>query len=250
MKFPHSHSELSLNSPVLFTSEQHRNQNLNHTVDMQPVIVISYHSLIQTAGWRPQQVSLCSWQKEDISVFSKLPGLTPGPTHPTQRPIQCVSRGSFSGENWPGHEADRSLPSSAEIKNGWSCTSAPHRSSGCVQDGLGCSLVFCLKKGKVQLYTTKTLHVVLYRYKTWSVTLKGEKAGEWIRTKTLRRKSGPKKKAYWEKCECQCRMWVCCSGLFWGLIPHSVVGRYQHVGEPWCFLCTVEGRTVPWLIKW
>jgi hypothetical protein len=38
--------------------------------------------------------------------------------------------------------------------------------------------VFCLKKEKVKIYTTKTLDVVLYRYKTWSVTLEGEKAGE------------------------------------------------------------------------
>jgi hypothetical protein len=40
------------------------------------------------------------------------------------------------------------------------------------------------------------------------------------------------------------------SGLFWVLIPHSVVGRYQHVGCACCLLFTVEG-VVAWLmIKW
>jgi hypothetical protein len=193
-------SELSLNSPVLFTPEQHRNQNLNHTVDMQPVIVISYHSLIQTTGWRSQQVSLCS---------------------------------------------------------------TPHRSSWCAQDGLGCYLIFGLKKEKVKIYKTKTLHVALYRYKTWSVTLKGEKAGEWMRTKRwgenldLRKRCTEKNAIViaWLKngslqfpalAEISLH-----SGLFCVLVPHSVVGRYQHVGGPWCFLFTVEGRTVSWLmIKW
>ena len=31
----------------------------------------------------------------------------------------------FTGLNWPGQEADYSSPSSAEVKNEWSCTSAP-----------------------------------------------------------------------------------------------------------------------------
>jgi len=44
---------------------------------------------------------------------------------PTQLPIQWVP-GSLSLEvKWPGHEADHSPPSSAEIKNVWSYTSIP-----------------------------------------------------------------------------------------------------------------------------
>jgi hypothetical protein len=39
------------------------------------------------------------------------------------------NRGSFFGVNRPGGEADYSPPSSAEVKNSWSCTSIPHTPS-------------------------------------------------------------------------------------------------------------------------
>jgi hypothetical protein len=42
---------------------------------------------------------------------------------PTQPPIQSVLRALFLVVKWPGHEADHSHPSSAEVKNAWSYTS-------------------------------------------------------------------------------------------------------------------------------
>jgi len=33
------------------------------------------------------------------------------------------------GVKWPGHEADYTPPSSAEVKNAWHCTSNPNTSS-------------------------------------------------------------------------------------------------------------------------
>jgi hypothetical protein len=38
---------------------------------------------------------------------------------------RMVIGGSFTGVNWPGREADHSLPSSAEVKNAWSYTFTP-----------------------------------------------------------------------------------------------------------------------------
>jgi len=45
--------------------------------------------------------------------------------HPASYPMDTGE--SFSGHKWPGHGANHSPPSSAEIKNTWSCTSiTPH----------------------------------------------------------------------------------------------------------------------------
>jgi hypothetical protein len=38
---------------------------------------------------------------------------------PTQPPIQWVPGALSPGVKWPGHEADYSPPSSAEVKNAW-----------------------------------------------------------------------------------------------------------------------------------
>jgi hypothetical protein len=50
---------------------------------------------------------------------------------PTQPPIQWVSAAPSLGVKRPGCEADRSHPSSGEVKNAWSYTSLPHTSSFC-----------------------------------------------------------------------------------------------------------------------
>jgi hypothetical protein len=44
---------------------------------------------------------------------------------PTQFPIQWVTRSLSLEVKRPVREADHSLPSSAEVKNAWSCTSTP-----------------------------------------------------------------------------------------------------------------------------
>ena len=44
---------------------------------------------------------------------------------PTQTCIQWAVGGSFPEVRQPKHEVDRSPPSSAEVKNEWSCTSTP-----------------------------------------------------------------------------------------------------------------------------
>jgi hypothetical protein len=44
---------------------------------------------------------------------------------PTQPPLQCVPGALSLGVKQLGHEADHSLPSSAEVKNGWSYISTP-----------------------------------------------------------------------------------------------------------------------------
>jgi len=52
------------------------------------------------------------------------------PSHPDRLwgPHSLLSngyQGLTCGVKWPGHEADHSLPSNAEVKNTWSCTSTP-----------------------------------------------------------------------------------------------------------------------------
>jgi hypothetical protein len=44
---------------------------------------------------------------------------------PTQPPIQWVPEAVSLGVKRPGREADHSLPSNAEVKKAWSCTSNP-----------------------------------------------------------------------------------------------------------------------------
>jgi hypothetical protein len=44
---------------------------------------------------------------------------------PTQPPVQWVTGALSLGIKWPGHEAEHTLPSSAEVKNVWSCISTP-----------------------------------------------------------------------------------------------------------------------------
>jgi len=44
-----------------------------------------------------------------------------GTTEPPMRWVLAF----FSGVKWPGRDVEYSLPSSAEVKNGWSYTSAP-----------------------------------------------------------------------------------------------------------------------------
>jgi hypothetical protein len=48
-----------------------------------------------------------------------------GALGPTQPPIQCEPGALSLGVKWPGREADHSPPTSADVKNAWSYTSAP-----------------------------------------------------------------------------------------------------------------------------
>jgi hypothetical protein len=43
----------------------------------------------------------------------------------TQLPIQQVAKALSLGVKWPGHEAEHSQPSSAQVKNEWSYVSTP-----------------------------------------------------------------------------------------------------------------------------
>ena len=51
------------------------------------------------------------WQRQEISLFSKMSRVTVGPTQPA---------GAFSGINLQGHKVDHLPPSSAQVENGWS----------------------------------------------------------------------------------------------------------------------------------
>jgi hypothetical protein len=65
---------------------------------------------------------LCAWHELGIFVFTTASRQALGPTQP---PIQWVPGVLTLGVKRPGREADHSLPSSAEVKNAWSCTSSP-----------------------------------------------------------------------------------------------------------------------------
>ena len=58
------------------------------------------------------------WQRRDF-LFSRRPDQ---PWGPTELPIQMVTGCSFLGVKRPERETDRTLPSSAKVKNDWSYT--------------------------------------------------------------------------------------------------------------------------------
>jgi hypothetical protein len=61
-----------------------------------------------------------SRQKLGIFLFTTVSRPTLGPTQP---PIQWIPGALSLGVKRPGREANHSPPSSAEVKNAWSCTS-------------------------------------------------------------------------------------------------------------------------------
>jgi hypothetical protein len=63
-----------------------------------------------------------SWQGLRIFLFTIMSRMAAGPTQP---PIQWVPGALSLGVKRPGHEADHSPPSSAEVKNAWGYTSTP-----------------------------------------------------------------------------------------------------------------------------
>jgi hypothetical protein len=74
---------------------------------------------------RSGRLKFDSRQEQEIFLFSTASRPALGPT---QSLIQWVP-GIFPMRiKLPGREADHSAPSSAEVKNGWSCTSTPHTS--------------------------------------------------------------------------------------------------------------------------
>jgi hypothetical protein len=72
-------------------------------------------------GYRLYDQGFKSWQRLGIFLFT-MSGLVLGPTQP---PIQGVPGALSLGVKWPGHEADHSATSSAEVKNVLSYTSTP-----------------------------------------------------------------------------------------------------------------------------
>jgi hypothetical protein len=67
------------------------------------------------AGWMTEELGFDFLQGQEVFLFStaSIPAL--GPTQP---PIQWVLRAVSLGVKRPGREANHSLPSSAEVKNG------------------------------------------------------------------------------------------------------------------------------------
>jgi hypothetical protein len=73
-------------------------------------------------GWKIEKSQFNSQLGQGIFYVSKISR----PTLPsTQPPIQRTLEALFPGVKRPGHEADHSPPSSAEIKNEWSCIWTP-----------------------------------------------------------------------------------------------------------------------------
>jgi len=84
---------------------------------------MSWHSLVSIVirlqdGW----LGFNFQQEQGIFLFTAVSIPALGLTQP---PIQWVSGALSLGVKWLGHEVDRSHPSSAEVKNAWSCTSTP-----------------------------------------------------------------------------------------------------------------------------
>jgi hypothetical protein len=75
---------------------------------------------------RPEKSLLYSRHGQEGFLFSTASRPALGPTQP---PIQWVPGTLSPGGKWPGHEADHSPPSFAEVKNGGAIPPLPHMSS-------------------------------------------------------------------------------------------------------------------------
>jgi hypothetical protein len=73
-------------------------------------------------GWTFRVLGFNSQQGLGIFLFITVSIMALGPT---QFPFQWVTGTLSLGVKWLGREADYSPPSSAEVKNAWSCTSTP-----------------------------------------------------------------------------------------------------------------------------
>jgi hypothetical protein len=73
-------------------------------------------------GWTIGVLGFDSRRELGIFIFTTASRTALGPTQP---PIQGVPGALSLGVKRPGREADNSPPSSAEVKNAWSCTSTP-----------------------------------------------------------------------------------------------------------------------------
>jgi hypothetical protein len=63
--------------------------------------------------------------RQGLGIFLFATAVSRPALGPTQQPIQWMPEALSSGVKWLGREADHSLPSTAEVKNAWSYTSAP-----------------------------------------------------------------------------------------------------------------------------
>jgi hypothetical protein len=84
--------------------------------------VLAHSVLRGAAGWTIGVFGIDSRWGLGIFIFTTASRTALGPT---QLPIQWVPGALSLGVKRLGREADHSLPSSAEVKNAWSCTSAP-----------------------------------------------------------------------------------------------------------------------------
>jgi hypothetical protein len=73
-------------------------------------------------GWMIGVLGFDSQRGLGIFLFTTTSRIAVGPTQPH---IQWVPGALALGVKRPGNEADHSPPSSAEVKNEWSCTSTP-----------------------------------------------------------------------------------------------------------------------------
>jgi len=82
--------------------------------------------IAQSVKWIGHRID--NWHmtpRRGSDIFSlRHPVQTSSGAHPASYP-QVLGTLSL-GVKWPGHEANHSLPSSAEVKTVWSCTTTPH----------------------------------------------------------------------------------------------------------------------------
>jgi hypothetical protein len=93
---------------------------------MHDILIESRDSFVGIAtrltGWTIGVLVFDSRRGLGIFLFTTASRTALGPIQP---PIQWIPGALSLGIKWPWREADHSPPSSAEVKNAWSCTSNP-----------------------------------------------------------------------------------------------------------------------------
>jgi hypothetical protein len=118
-----------MKSTVLFVGNTYRHHKVDNYKEIRKTFVmrnVRFYFIRRSHGisvsivarLRAGRPGFNSRQEQKICLFATA-------SRPAVVSTQCIPRALTAGLKQPGHEVDHSSPSSAAVKNAWSCASAP-----------------------------------------------------------------------------------------------------------------------------